>query len=147
MGFALQPMGSFGGGWNQQECRVLGGQGSTSVALAVGGVQPCTLRRLVVARLGKRDPDQNPAARPGASLVLHKVVCLLQLTGPLTTRFCIVLLRNLNVQSVKRGIKALTITFNYYLYFLERSSSQNKILNRNEIHIIHLFFLLGFCPA
>lgn len=115
--------------------------------LSVGGVQPRTLRRLVSACLGKRDPDQNPAARPGTSPVLHKVVCLLWLTGPLTTRFCIVLLRNLNAQTVKRGIKALTITFNYYLYFLERSSSRNKILNRNEILIIHLLFLLGLCPA
>lgn len=33
MGFALKLMDTFGGGWNQQECQVLGGQGCTSVAL------------------------------------------------------------------------------------------------------------------
>lgn len=97
--------------------------------------------------LGKRERDRHPAAHPGASLVLRKVVCLLQLTAPLTTRFCVVLLRDLNVLSVQRSIKALTLTFNYYLYFLEGSSSQNKILCRNKILIIHLFFLLGLRPT
>lgn len=70
-------------------------------------------RRLAAPCLGKRDPDRQPAARPGVA----QSRLLPSAGGPLTTCFCIVLLRNLNVQPVKRSIKALTRTFNCYLYF------------------------------
>lgn len=114
--FASEPMDNFGGGWKQQECRWC----EEKAGCPLDGAAPARLSLSMAcspARLGKRDRDRHPAARPGAALALHEVVCLLQLTGPLTTRFCIVLLRNLNVQPVKRGIKALTLTFNCYLYF------------------------------
>lgn len=45
-----------------------------------------------------------------------------------TARFCIAVLRNWSVQSGERGIKVLTLTFNYYLYFWKAVAARIKYL-------------------
>lgn len=69
---------------------------------------------------GEVRPGPAPSCPPWGLHGVAQSHLLSSADGWLTARFCIVLLRNLNVQSVKQGIKALTLAFNYYFNFFKR---------------------------